>query len=75
MRSREAGASLMLLPAYSPDLTQISEMFSKLKGWLRSAAARTTEAVYKAMGAALRAVCPADIRGWFSSYDLCATQA
>lgn len=69
-----ARASLMLLPPYSPDLTQIEEMFSKLKGWLRSAAARTTEAVYKAMGAALRAVCPADIRGWFSSYGLCATQ-
>ncbi len=63
MRSREAGASLMPLPPYSPDLTQISEMFSKLKGWLRSAAARTTEAV-----------CPADIRGCFSSYGLCATQ-
>ena len=50
----------MPLPPYSPDLTQISEMFSKLKGWLRSAAARTTEAV-----------CPADIRGCFSSYGLC----
>ena len=26
-------------------------------------------------GCGMRAVCPADIRGWFSSYDLCATQA
>src|SRR6266511_969422 len=69
-----AGASLMPLPPYSPDLTPIEEMFSKVKGWLRSAAARTTEAVYDAMGAALRAVCPEDILGWFKSCGLCATQ-
>src|SRR5512135_1780563 len=69
-----AGARLMPLPPYSPDLTPIEEMFSKVKGWLRSAAARTTEAVYDAMGAALRAVCPEDILGWFKSCGLCATQ-
>jgi transposase len=69
-----AGASLMPLPPYSPDLTPSEEMFSKVKGWLRSAAARTTEAVYDAMGAALRAVCPEDILGWFKSCGLGATQ-
>ena len=53
------------MPPYSPDLMPIEEMFSKIKGFLRSAAARTTEAVYEAMGAALRTVCPEDIRGWF----------
>ena len=68
------GAILMPLPPYSPDLTPIEEMWSKVKGWLRSAAARTTEAVYDAMGAALRAVCPEDILGWFKSCGLCATQ-
>lgn len=68
------GAILMALPPYSPDLTPIEEMWSKVKGGLRSAAARTTEAVYDAMGAALRAVCPEDILGWFKSCGLCATQ-
>ena len=68
------GALLMPLPPYSPDLTPIEEMGSKVKGWLRSAAARTTEAVSDAMGAALRAVCPEDILGWFKSCGLCATQ-
>jgi transposase len=68
------GAQLVPLPPYSPDLTPIEEMFSKLKGFLRSAAARTTEAVDEAMGAALRTVCPEDIRGWFKSCGLCATQ-
>src|SRR5512135_3769489 len=69
-----AGAVLMPLPPYSSDYTPIEGMWSKVKGSLRSAAARTTEAVYDAMGAALRAVCPGDIRGWFESCGLCPTQ-
>ncbi len=69
------GARLVPLPPYSPDLTPIEGMFSKVKGFLRSAAARTTAAVYDAKGAGLRAVCPADIRGWFESCGLCATQS
>jgi transposase len=68
------GAILKPLPPYSPDLTPIEEMWSKVKEFLRSVAARTTEAVYDAMGAALRAVCPEDILGWFKSCGLCATQ-
>lgn len=70
----EAGAVVMPLPPYSPDYDPIEEMWSKVKGFMRSAAARTTEAVYEAMGAALRAVCPSDILGWFKSCGLCATQ-
>jgi transposase len=69
-----AGARLLPLPPYSPDYTPIEEMYSKVKGLLRSAAARTTDAVYDAMGVALRAVCPSDIRGWFKHCGLCATQ-
>lgn len=70
----EAGAVLMPLPPYSPDYVPNEEMWSKVKGFLRSVAARTTEAVYDAMGAALRTVCPEDILGWFKSCGLCATQ-
>jgi transposase len=69
------GARLLPLPPYSPDLAPIEAMYSKHKGILRSAAARTTEAVYDVMGVALRAVCPSDIRGWFKSCGLCATQS
>src|SRR5512135_1391509 len=69
-----AGARLVPLPPYSPDLTPIEEMWSKVKEFLRSAAARTTTAVYDAMGLALKAVCPEDILGWFKSCGLCATQ-
>src|SRR3712207_1305464 len=41
---REAGASLRLLPPYSPDLNPIENAFAKLKAHLRKAAARTFEA-------------------------------
>ncbi len=61
----EAGAEVRYLPAYSPDLNPIERLFSKLKAWLRSAAARTVDALIGAMGDALRAVRPGDILGWF----------
>jgi transposase len=66
-----AGAEVKPLPTASPDLTPIEEMFSKLKGSLRTAAARTTEAVSDAMGEGLRQVCPEDILGWFRSCGWC----
>jgi transposase len=65
-----AGARVEALPAYSPDLTPIEEMFSKVKNYLRTAAARTTEAVITAMGRALDRVTQSDILGWF--HDRCA---
>src|SRR3954451_22727219 len=38
---RAAGAEVRDLPASSPDLNPIERLFSELKAWLRSAAART----------------------------------
>jgi transposase len=64
------GARVEPLPPHSPDLTPIEEMFSKTKGFLRSAAARTTERVINAMGQALDRVTTSDILGWF--HDRCA---
>jgi transposase len=60
-----AGAEVVPLPPWSPDLNPIEEMFSKVKAALRSAAARTTEAVYAALRSALDDVTTADIEGWF----------
>jgi transposase len=60
-----AGAQVVPLPPWSPDLTPIEEMISKVKGALRSAAARTTETVYAAFGTALHDVTPENIAGWF----------
>jgi len=47
---RKAGAHLIFLPKYSPDLNPIEQVFSKLKHLLRKAAARTVENVCAAIG-------------------------
>ena len=48
-----AGAALRYLPPYSPDLNPIEQVFSKLKALLRSAQARTLEALWSAIGSLL----------------------
>jgi transposase len=60
------GAELWFLPGYSPDLNPIEGAFAKLKALLRTAAARTHEALAAATWAALRAITPADARGYFT---------
>ena len=59
------GCEVLFLPAYSPDFSPIEEAFSKLKGMLRKAGARTREALVEAIGRALDAVSGKDARGWF----------
>ncbi|MDP9485696.1 MAG: IS630 family transposase [Actinomycetota bacterium] len=59
------GAELVFLPSYSPDLNPIEEAFSKIKGSVRKAGARTREALVEAIGRALAAVTPEDAAGWF----------
>ena len=48
-----AGARLAYLPAYSPDLNPIEQLFAKLKAALRRQAARTVEALQAAMAEVL----------------------
>ena len=48
------GASLLYLPSYSPDLNPIELVFSKLKRMLRSAAVRTVDALWNAVGSLLQ---------------------
>jgi transposase len=62
-----AGAEVWFLPPYSPDLNPIEKMWSKVKEFLRAAKARTEEALLKAIGVALKTVCPSDAQGWFGS--------
>jgi transposase len=50
---RKAGAHLIFLPKYSPDLNPIEQVFAKLKHLLRKAAARTVETVCAAIGTLL----------------------
>ena len=62
-----AGASVLFLPAYSPDLNPIEKMCSKVKALLRSAEARTREELLEAIAKALQAVTAKDAMGWFAS--------
>jgi transposase len=60
-----AGATLVYLPPYSPDFNPIEPMWSKVKQSLRSTAARTFEALFDAIAAALRSVSSSDCLGFF----------
>jgi len=62
---QEQGCELLYLPPYSPDLNPIEEAFSKVKGILRKAGARTREALIEALGVAISAVTPGDAHGYF----------
>jgi transposase len=59
------GARLLYLPPYSPDLSPIEPMWSKVKQKLRSIAARTVEALRAAVTAALETITENDCRGFF----------
>ena len=54
----DAGASVRFLPAYSPDLNPIEQVFAKLKALLRAMALRTVDALWKALGSIIDCVSP-----------------
>ena len=66
-----AGASLVFLPAYSPDFNPIENAFAKLKALLRKAAERTMEGLWRAIGRLLDLFTPAECANYFAAagYD------
>lgn len=54
------GATLLYLPPYSPDLNPIELVFAKLKRLLRSAAARTKQALWDTIGSLLARFGPSE---------------
>ena len=62
-------ANLWILPPYSPDLNPIEECWSKVKGFLKTAKARTREALELALAMAAECVSPSDARGWLKLAD------
>ena len=66
------GCQLLFLPPYSPDFNPIEEAFSKIKGLVRKAQARTRQTLIEALGVAISAVNARDARGFFehSGYNL-----
>ncbi len=64
---RAAGAKLIFLPKYSPDLNPIEQVFSKLKHLLRKAAARTLETLTAAVGELLGAFTAEECANYFAN--------
>jgi len=61
-----AGAVLVYLPPYSPDLNPIEPMWSKVKQSLRSAAARSFDALLASIRTALASISSVDCIGFFN---------
>jgi transposase len=63
---RQKGAEVLFLPAYSPDLNPIEQMWSKVKNTLRSLEARTPDLLLVAIGKALAGITAQDALNWFA---------
>ena len=63
----KAGAQVWFLPPYSPDLNPIEKMWSKVKAILRTACARTQDALYQAIADAFARITVDDACGWIQS--------
>jgi transposase len=62
----KAGAEVLYLPPYSPDLNPIEKAWSKLKQLLRCAKARTSQALEDAITEAIRLITPDNAKAWFN---------
>jgi transposase len=61
-----AQGQVIFLPSYSPDFSPIEPCWSKVKTFLRGAAARTRRRLETALRTALQSLRSEDIRGWFT---------
>ncbi len=64
---QSAQASLLYLPAYSPDLNPIEQVLAKLKGLLRKAAARTRDTLWHTIGILLDAFTPDECANYLAN--------
>jgi transposase len=68
---RSAGARLIYLPPYSPDLNPIEQAFSKLKHRLRKAKRRSIDQVCDAIGEILKTFSSTECRSYFVNAGYC----
>jgi transposase len=62
-----AGATLLFLPPYSPDLNPIEKAFARLKAMLRKAAERTVSGLWDLIGKLASLFQPNECANYFSS--------
>ncbi len=62
-----AGAELRFLPPYSPDFNPIEMAFSKLKAFLKKAAARTVDDLWNAIAQGIETFTPTECQNYFAA--------
>jgi transposase len=70
---RNAGAHLMFLPPYSPDLNPIEQVFAKIKHLMRRAMEPTVEAAQDRLVSVLDTIPPNECANYFSGAGYAAT--
>lgn len=70
---RNAGAKLLFLPKYSPDLNPIEQLFAKIKQGLRKAAKRTFETVSNAIAEVLDTVSSTECSNYLTNAEYAQT--
>ena len=70
---RAAGAHLLFLPPYSPDLNPIEQLFAKLKHLIRRAEPRTVEDTWRNVGHLLDAFSPAECANYLTNSGYAST--
>lgn len=70
---RAAGAKLIFLPKYSPDLNPIEQLFAKLKTLLRKAGAQTIDAISVVIGQLLKSFTPQECANYFKNAGYAST--
>lgn len=62
---KKKGVFHLFLPAYSPDLNPIEQVFAKLKAWLRKCEPRSKQALHDAIACAIDQFTPQECRNYF----------
>ena len=62
-----AGASVLYLPPYSPDLNPIEQVFAKIKTLLRKAEPRTKDTLWRTIGTLLTAIGPQECQNYITN--------
>ncbi|MCP5074170.1 MAG: transposase, partial [Rhodobacteraceae bacterium] len=62
-----AGATLLFLPAYSPDFNPIEKAINQIKAFLKKTAARTKEDLHAAIAKAIDLITPQNAKNYFAA--------
>lgn len=71
---RDAGARLWFLPAYSPDLNPIEQVFAKIKHWMRTAQKRTIKDTWCHIGHLVSTINPSECANYLKNSGYASTK-